>query len=186
MRPVFNARIDISNQPGYVQEAAFALRLERKSIERAEAGSTWLDEHAPAEWRLRLMRITSGLVLSRVNFRYNKDYPLGLAFAADARFDHDSDERRWINAAVHFDFEAPLNENRKFLALGFHEQEWRHGAVVVPKEVDIEFLNFGWLTVLGNFHAVGVTRSILTAKGPLQPPLQSSYAANLPGGNSEC
>ena len=153
---IANPDIDLSDCPEHVVRATEKLNLRKHAITRAEAGATWLDDHAPAEWRLRLIRIHSGWVSSRVNFHYNKDYPLSLAFVADKRFDRLAGEQRWPEVAKHFGFHSPIYEDPIFLKHGFYEQAHVSGDTIVKKEIDIRFLNYAWNVVLGDFWTIGM------------------------------
>jgi|GEM_PF-2586610 len=146
--------VDLSSEPAHVMAAIEKANLARTVFLRAEAGAHWLDTHATPEWRLRLMRIFSGNVSSRVQMHYNRDNPLSLVFIDDERFSSPPDETRWVRVAEHFGFKNPPG-NLEIQKLGFHEIEHRVDDTIVSKMIDIKLLNKAWENVLGDFYEVG-------------------------------
>lgn len=147
--------VDLSREPPYIREAIEKGGLAKITYDRVFGGAKWFDANGPVEWRLRLMRIYSGQVSSRVQMRYNRDNPLSLGFIDDPRFRNVQDEIRWVTVAEHFGFKN-AHANPEVCKLGFNEMEHRVGNVIVPKSVDIELLNEGWKCILGDFFQLGL------------------------------
>jgi hypothetical protein len=158
--------------PPHVLTAIKKIDLPTHALQRAYSGACYFDEHAPLEWRLRLMKVVNGRVLSNVNFTYNKDYPLALAYEESDLLDgYVPDSYRWVHVAERLGFEDPP-KNDKLYQLGFREREHRVDDIIISSMIDGEFLNDAWGKVLGDFY--GLKRTRAQPHPGLTPPFSTS------------
>lgn len=134
-----------------MMDAILGARLREHAFARACLGRDWLDDKAPPDWRLQMMSIGGGVVVSFVHLQYGNQTPLVLAhrrvpgmLGLDGRPDH-------IKIYRHFCGNRPLDWPK---TLGFEEMNHRVGQSLVNKDVsssiDCHLLNEAWARVLNN------------------------------------
>ena len=140
--------VDLAQFEPHGQAAIKAIDLPADALKRAKEGEKWLDENAPPDWRLQMISIYNGKVVSRVRMPWNDQNPLALAFRHVDGFQGPDGRATWATVASRFEFGG-----NRYVAeqKGFIEKSHRVGSVSIFTHIDGLFLDEAWSVVLLNF-----------------------------------
>lgn len=141
--------VDVTKFSTHVQAAIVAIDLPLHALKRVQEGVAWLESNAPLDWRLQMISIYGGKVVSHVRLCRNDENPLALAFRRVQAFQDPSGRVTWAEL-----MNPPIIPEYEAQKCGFLEMEHRAtDNVYIDKNIDGMFLDDAWATVLGEYKA---------------------------------